>query len=147
MHEHHVIPQCRGGTDGPTVILCPTDHNKIHAEALHIISKIRNPKNKKEPKTYWKSEREEQNAKPLVEQIVKAFLSPEPINRTHSVIVNLTTPEFQDFKLLAGDLDLSQEETLRYCIRFVVRQRGLKNEKQVQSQLWFLPSSGKGKSF
>jgi hypothetical protein len=33
-HHHHVIPQAFGGTDGPTVSLCDSDHNRLHRIAV-----------------------------------------------------------------------------------------------------------------
>jgi len=37
LEEHHVFPQNAGGTDGPLVRLCDTDHTRAHklANALH----------------------------------------------------------------------------------------------------------------
>lgn len=37
-HHHHVIPQAFGGTDGPTVSLCDSHHNKLHRIAVHLKS-------------------------------------------------------------------------------------------------------------
>lgn len=36
--EHHVVPQSRGGTDGPTVVLCPTCHTATHSAARAMIA-------------------------------------------------------------------------------------------------------------
>ena len=33
-HEHHVVPQAYGGTNGPRVVLCGTHHTLIHDIAL-----------------------------------------------------------------------------------------------------------------
>lgn len=33
LHDHHVVPQSCGGTNGPTVTLCAVHHNVIHSEA------------------------------------------------------------------------------------------------------------------
>ena len=33
-HDHHVIPRCYGGNNGPTVTVCANHHNLIHALAL-----------------------------------------------------------------------------------------------------------------
>lgn len=30
LHEHHIIPQCYGGKDGPLVTLCASCHNGVH---------------------------------------------------------------------------------------------------------------------
>ena len=35
---HHVIPQSRGGTEGPTVPLCPNCHAIIHSAAYAMIA-------------------------------------------------------------------------------------------------------------
>jgi hypothetical protein len=37
--EHHVFPQNAGGTDGPLVRLCDTDHTKAHKLALSLHKK------------------------------------------------------------------------------------------------------------
>ena len=37
-HHHHVIPQAFGGTDGPTVSLCDSHHNKLHRIAICLKS-------------------------------------------------------------------------------------------------------------
>lgn len=39
VHYHHVIPQAFGGAKGPTVPLCSSDHNLLHAVALAMTSK------------------------------------------------------------------------------------------------------------
>lgn len=37
-NEHHVVPQSRDGTDGPTVLLCPTCHTLLHNVAKKYIA-------------------------------------------------------------------------------------------------------------
>lgn len=36
IHQHHVVPQSCGGTNGPTVTLCGTHHSLIHTEAFRL---------------------------------------------------------------------------------------------------------------
>lgn len=38
-HAHHIIPQAFGGANGPTVDLCSSDHNLLHAIGLRMTSK------------------------------------------------------------------------------------------------------------
>lgn len=33
LEEHHIVPQCYGGKDGPTVTLCGVCHTNVHALA------------------------------------------------------------------------------------------------------------------
>jgi hypothetical protein len=37
-NEHHVVPRCYGGEDGPTVTLCSADHDLLHALATRMIA-------------------------------------------------------------------------------------------------------------
>lgn len=138
MHSHHTIPCCRGGNDSLQVILCPNDHNTIHAQALHVVSQIRNPTKEKRKKKFWRTVEHEKRALPLVQLIVIAFLE-ENTQGVHTLKVSLPTPEFREFKLLAKDLNRSQEQTVLFCIQFTLKNRGIKNE----SSLWFMPKSRK----
>jgi hypothetical protein len=37
VNEHHIVPQSRGGKEGPTVMLCPTCHTLLHNVARCLI--------------------------------------------------------------------------------------------------------------
>lgn len=52
--EHHLIPQSTGGTNARTVWLCPTCHDKVHAQARVLLSS--NPETRK--KRYITSQEE-----------------------------------------------------------------------------------------
>jgi hypothetical protein len=37
LNEHHIIPQAKGGTEGPTVDLCANCHSRIHSSARAML--------------------------------------------------------------------------------------------------------------
>lgn len=39
LQEHHIWMQAAGGTEGPTVDLCPTCHAAIHMQAQNLVAK------------------------------------------------------------------------------------------------------------
>lgn len=145
MHSHHTTPRCRGGEESPQVILCPNDHNVLHAHALYLVSRLRNPNAKRNTKTFWPTHDQEMRAMPLVELIVKSFLDPQAQNveRTHLVSAELETEDFLNFKLLAQDLGCSQENALKYCIKMVIKMKGISDDRKQKSKsaMWFLPKS------
>ena len=145
MHSHHSVPRCRGGEDSPQVILCPNDHNALHAHALHIVARMRNPQVVREEKIFWQTHEQERRAMPLVELIVRAFWSPQDqeAERDHLVSTQLETEDFRMFKLLAKDLGCSQSDALKYCIKMVIKSKGYTDGQQQKSMspMWFLPKS------
>jgi hypothetical protein len=38
INEHHVVPQAKGGTDGPTVDLCANCHTRVHSIAKSMVA-------------------------------------------------------------------------------------------------------------
>lgn len=141
MHSHHTVPQSRGGKDSLQIILCSGCHNILHANALYIVSKIRNPK--KPAREFWATELQRQRADPWLQILVQALATPNSesaLSTEHIVTVKLVGDDFQLFKLLAKDLGCSQEKAVEYCIKFVLNRRGLKNEK-TKPDLWFLHAS------
>ena len=140
MHSHHTTPQCRGGGNSPQVILCPTCHNLIHAQALHLVSCIR--KNTTPVKRFWRSAGLEDRAAGLVQTIVRAFLEPLPTDVQVDIPLTLTVDAQlkADLQLLQLDLGLSSmEKTIRYCVTSMLERKGIKNDKQ--APMWFLPGS------
>ncbi len=145
MHSHHTVPRSRGGDDSLQIILCPTDHNALHAHALFIISKIKHPRKQRPPKQFWRLPEDEDRANPYLEILVQALLAPIPdgVVRQHLLSTSVDTPVFEDMKMLQADLGLSSmEKTIDYCIAFTLNQRGVlnnENRKQnVQQSEWFL---------
>lgn len=138
MHSHHTVPQARGGKDSLQIILCSSCHNALHANAVYVVSKIRNPK--RPNKVFW-TPTEEVRARPWLEILVQALLSPvaNPESVEHLVSTKLDRETFQLFKLLASELG-SQDRALKYCIQYTLSKKGIKNE-QTKPELWFLPSS------
>lgn len=139
MHSHHTIPRSRGGEHSRQIILCSSCHNILHANALYIVSRLRNPK--RPPKEFWKTEAERINAQPWLQILVNALVNPavgSASQTEHLVGCSLDTEHFQMFKLLANDLGCSQENAVEYCIKYVLTKRGLKSEK-TKPDLWFLP--------
>lgn len=142
MHSHHTVPQCRGGKDSLQIILCSSCHNILHANALYLVSCIRNPKRERRAEGFWPTAEQEENAKRWVETLVQAFLTDVPNADTleHLVSTNLSGKDWQLFKILARDLGTSQEKALEYCIKFTLAKKGIKNE-QTRPDMWFLPVS------
>lgn len=140
MHSHHTIPQCRGGVNSQQVILCPTCHNLIHAQALHLVSCIR--KNTVPEKRFWRSAELEEKAASLVQIIVRAFLEPLPTDVQVDIPLTLTVDAKlkADLQLLQLDLGMSSmEKTIRYCVTSMLERKGIKNDNQ--APMWFLPRS------
>lgn len=140
-HYHHVVPQARGGTDGPTVVLCPSCHNCLHANALGVISKIKG--NKKSLKSYWKTSELEERAKPYLQVLVKALLMPLPdkVKRKHQLTAQVSTEVFMMLKHLQKDLGLSSmEKTVLYCVHEILREKGIDNEayKKQRTEMWYM---------
>lgn len=140
MHSHHTIPQARGGRDSLQIILCSSCHNILHANAMYVVSCIRNPKRTRRDLGFWANAQEEQAAKRWVEVLVKAFLTDVPNSDSleHLVSTNLSNQDWQMFKILAKDLGTSQENALEYCVKFTLAKKGIKHE-QTSTKLWFLP--------
>ena len=121
MHSHHTVPQSRGGKDSLQIILCSSCHNILHANADHLIAKIRNPKI--ESKVFWKTDNEHRRAEPWLKILVEALLTPNPEAAEftdHIITVKLKGDDFQLFKILASDLGCSQEKAVEYCIKYVL---------------------------
>lgn len=99
---HHLIPQAKGGTLGPTVWLCSTCHDIVHAQARVLLSN--NPETRK--KSYYPNEEIRQRLEPLVEiaalaaktfeenrhlyenvalQALTVAVSPAQLNRLHQL--------------------------------------------------------------
>lgn len=142
MHSHHTVPQCRGGKESLQIILCSSCHNILHANALYVVSCIKNPKRKRRTLGFWSSPEEEARARPWIEVLVKAFLTDVPNSDSleHPVSALLSHKDWQLFKILAKDLGTSQEKALEYCIKFTLAKKGIKHE-QTSTELWFLPVS------
>lgn len=103
-----------------------------------MVSLVRNPKRERKERAFWKTEREELNAKPWLEILVASFLLPpeEPDSVERKVTASLSVADFNSFKILAAELG-SQEKALQYCIRFTLAQKGIKSE-QTKPELWFV---------
>lgn len=142
MHSHHTVPQARGGKDSTQIILCSSCHNILHANAVYVVSCIRNPKRKRRDFGFWSTPEEEQRAKRWVEVLVQAFLTDVPNTDTleHLVSTTLSNKDWQLFKVLAKDLGTSQENALEYCIKYTLAKKGIKHET-TSTELWFLPVS------
>lgn len=143
MHSHHTVPRSRGGDDSLQIILCPTDHNALHANALALISRIRNPKRKLDQKQFWRIPDDEDRAQPYLQILVRALLAPTPegVTRKHLLSTSVDTPVFESMKMLQTDLGLSSmEKTINYCIESTLAQRGIGNEQRknnASSSNWF----------
>lgn len=145
MHEHHTIPRSRGGDNSPLITLCSDCHNTLHANALAVVRRIRNPASKP-LRSYWPTLQQEDTASPYLQILVKALLSPPVGDRQHLLSSSVPTSLFEEFKLLQTDLGLSsQEKTLEYCINYTLQHKGIKNvlskDCKGQPDMWFLPVS------
>ncbi len=145
MHSHHTIPRSRGGEDSLQIILCPTDHNAIHAHAVHMVSKIRNPRKQRELKQFWRSPDDEDRAQPYLQILVRSLIEPLPegVTRQHLLSTSVETPVFEDMKMLQTDLGLtSMEATLNYCIALTLKHRGITNgdrkTNNTDADTWFI---------
>ncbi len=144
MHSHHTIPRSRGGDDSLQIILCPDCHNTLHSNGVYVVSKINNPRRKRDAKQFWRNAEDEERAQPYLQILVKALLEPIPegFTRQHLLSVSVETPVFEDMKLLQADLGLpSMEETMLYCIAITLKSRGIKNEDRkhnAKSSEWFI---------
>lgn len=148
MHSHHTIPQSRGGKDSLQIILCSSCHNILHANAVYVVSQIKNPSKKKPAKSFWKTFEEEAAARPWLEILVRALI--EGTNQEVEHLISLKVPHeyWEDFKTLARDLGASQTDALLYCIKYTLAKKGTKHDLQTTtSELWFLPVSGSRKEF
>lgn len=77
---------------------------------------------------------------PFVQVIVKAFLDPLPTEVAIDIplILSVDAQTKSDLQLLQVDLGFSSmEKTLRYCVNFTLKNKGVKNEQK--SALWFMP--------
>ena len=138
LHMHHTVPQARGGKDSLQIPLCGDCHTILHANALAVVSRIKNPNRK--VRRFWKTEAIQDRAERWLQILVAALMTPDENAAAiteHPVGTKLDAEYFQLFKTLAADLGCSQENTVLYCIKYVLSKRGIKNEKK--SELWFVP--------
>lgn len=138
MNSHHTVPQARGGVDSRQIILCGGCHDILHANAVYIVSRMRN--HKRPVKAFWNSDDERQRAEPWLQILVQALVTPneEAAQITeHPVGTSLSAQDFQSFKLLAKDLGCSQDNAVAYCIKYMLKKRGFDNGK-ASSELWFV---------
>jgi hypothetical protein len=142
MHSHHTIPRSRGGDDSLQIILCSSCHNLLHANAVHVMARIRNPQ-KNPPKRFWATPDQASRADRWLKTLVAALSLPvdNPDSVGHLVGAKLNGSDFQLFKILAKNLGCSQEKAVEYCIRYTLTSQGIKNDQQTKNELWFLPSS------
>lgn len=149
LHSHHTVPRSRGGEKSLQINLCPTCHNAIHANALAIVSRIKNPKRPNNTRRFWRNAEEEQRAERFLQILVEALVKPIPeeLEREHLLSLNVSTSLFEQFKLLQLDTGLSsQEKVLNYCIKQTLINRGIenvssKNPKKECIDLWFMLGS------
>lgn len=120
LHEHHVIPQANGGTNGPTVMLCAEHHNMIHKVAVKILTLIRNGK---EPEFTWPANHGDTNiAKYLVGEIVTSTLSTK--TKKYKVILEFDQVQRDMLDLLKQELGVSSINKVLYsCLELVFKSR------------------------
>lgn len=153
-HYHHTVPRSRGGDNSEIIKLCSNCHNALHANALSIAARIRNKNRRMLNRRFWLTSIEEENAKPYLEILVRALLTPIQGNRQHLVSINVPTWLFEGLNLLQLDLGISsQAKTLEHCLLTVLQDRGLLDvvhrqettERIPSTPMWFLQFSDKGK--
>jgi hypothetical protein len=139
IHMHHTIPRSRGGENSLQIPLCGSCHNILHANALYVVSRLKNPKRAAE--TFWNSEALRERADRWLKILVEALVTPNEERASiteHLIGTKLSAEDFRLFKILARDLGCSQENAVAYCVKYVLQKRGFKNEK-TKPELWFLP--------
>ena len=143
MHSHHTVPQCRGGKDSKQVILCSNHHNCLHAHALHVVSRLRNPNAKKKGRTFWENSEYEERAAPLVQLLVQSFLQEKSEDQTHLVSFQIDSAHKRLLVQLARDLGCSIEKAALYATLQTLQKRyAHEYETESRNALWFLPAPG-----
>ena len=116
LHRHHVIPRCYGGRDGAQVDMCGDCHTTLHAYALAILAFQRNGK---PIQNFWKTAEDEDRARPLVAQIVKAAQNYEG-PKEYKMMLTLDAETYNMLKFMKNNLAISSlEKTLASCIKLV----------------------------
>lgn len=88
LHEHHIIPQCYGGTDGPTVTLCATCHNGVHNVSDGRID---------DAPDYWsKTKQSEVRSSYLVDMIKKARIMASNSQNRRVIVTMELSAEYQN---------------------------------------------------
>lgn len=85
LHEHHMIPQAYGGTDGPTVTLCASCHNGVH----HVADGREDMK-----PSYWVTQQQQGKGAYLVKIIQQSrIVSSKSANKRVIVTLELTAEQ------------------------------------------------------
>lgn len=137
-HMHHTVPRSRGGENSLQIPLCGDCHTVLHANAVYVVSKMRNPK--RQAQTFWPTEAVRERAEPWLKILVEALATPDEEAAAvteYPIGAKLSLEEFRLFKLLAKDLGCSQEQAVLYCVKYMLQIRGFTNEK-TKPDLWFL---------
>jgi hypothetical protein len=117
---HHIIPQSDGGTDGPTVSLCPTCHRAIHTAAKAI-------KRGKTPDVPGLHGDALDRALGLAHVIATADVNRAGSNKRPLLAVVLDAPEYMlALKKLQSDMGFkSQAATINAILRGIAQRYGL----------------------
>jgi hypothetical protein len=136
MNSHHTVPQSCGGQDSLQVSLCATHHDVLHAHALAILSAAKN--NKKLKKQFWKTEREETNAAPLLTVLIRALEANRSgllSNQRNLVSTDITSEQKMWLKSLAKDLRLNQTDALKFCLIYTLSSKGILSDEQYKQTI------------
>lgn len=121
LHVHHVIPQSRGGKDGPTVILCSDHHNLIHSLALKASTSIKNGKGFDFDQIHIPNVNNSL-AKQLIMEVVKATV--EDKNQMYKVTLEFTVLQREMLEILKQDFGASSlKKTIYSCLDEVFKAR------------------------
>lgn len=99
LHNHHIIPQAYGGTDGPQVTLCASCHNGVHHVADGRVDMRPD---------YWDTDERVVKSNTLVNLIVNARkLSSGSENKQVAITIILTSQQAKHLDRVKAALGLS----------------------------------------
>jgi hypothetical protein len=129
MNSHHTVPRACGGNKSMQVNLCATHHDILHAQAVYIISSL---KNKKQSKQFWANPQLEAAALPLLNVLVRALMvQTEQTNKKRNLVsIDIGQELKNSLKLLSKDLQMSQTNALTYCLIYTLKSKGILSDDQ-----------------
>lgn len=133
IHWHHTVPRSLGGELSLQIPVDGDCHTALHAKGSAIVSALKG--NRKAPiGQFWSDPVHESNADPWLSILVEAMLNP-PIapedKMTLLPAISVDGETRNALELLKRDTPgiTNIADTLRFCIEYTIRNKGLKNEK------------------
>lgn len=134
IHWHHTIPRSLGGENSLQIPLDGNCHTTLHSKSEAVCARLRGTRT--EPVgAFWDDHTSESRAEPWLKILVEAMLDP-PVSESDKRIllpsISVDLEVRHALEILKRDTPgiTSIASTLRYCIGFTLKAKGLQHEQE-----------------